>query len=106
MLLRKEFTVHENGFYFLYVTDSIRVETPHHIPTSLPYGWEYEITVEDKLYYIKSIRMPILKYSKLDSDEAAYFQESTVTNHLDDIISASKELLHTLEKEFNYVGTH
>jgi len=89
MLLRKEFNEYDGDtFYFLYVTDEIRIETN---------GME-GLKIEDRNHSVTNIE-DFTKYVNLEKDE--YFQESLVHKYIDTIIEAVNVLYDHLEGDNN-----
>lgn len=78
-MLIKEFSRYDDGFYFLYVTDTIRIETD---------GSE-GLQMEDRNYKVSTIENP-WEYSDLDKSQ--YFQYSLVNPHIDTVIDAVQTL--------------
>ncbi|MBT1785913.1 hypothetical protein KKZ89_08550 [Enterobacter bugandensis] len=75
-MLRTEFqTYDDDSFYFLYVTDKIRIETDGDSGLVLEHIGSFRQEPIDMNYYLN-----------LPDDEAAYFQQSLVNSELDTII--------------------
>lgn len=89
MFIRKEFNEYDDDtFYFLYVTDEVRIETN---------GME-GLKIEDRNHNVTNIE-DFTKYVNLEKDE--YFQESLVNKYIDTIIEAVHVLYGHLEGENN-----
>lgn len=88
MLIKTEFNKDEDSFYFLYVTDEVRIET----------DGVAGLTIEDRSYNKHSITDPI-RYLTIEDHQDEYFQTSLVEPHLTTIIEAVKELYRLLEQE-------
>ncbi|MFH5071112.1 hypothetical protein ACHHY8_22660 [Enterobacter cloacae complex sp. 2024EL-00215] len=77
-MLRTEFQNYEDdSFYFLYVTDTLRIETDGDSGLVIELHGTYKQEPIDMNYYLN-----------LPDDEAAYFQQSLVNPELDTIIKA------------------
>ena len=89
MFIRKEFNQYDDDtFYFLYVTDEIRIET----------NGIKGLEIEDRNHNVTNIE-DFTKYVNLEKDE--YFQESLVNIYIDTIIEAVRVLYGHLEGENN-----
>lgn len=89
-MIRTEFQTYEDdSFYFLYVTDKIRIETDGDCGLVLELHGTYKQEPIDMDYYLK-----------LQNDEAAYFQQSTVNPELETTIKAVQILYSHLQKEY------
>ncbi|MDU7449998.1 hypothetical protein [Enterobacter sp.] len=87
---RTEFqTFEDDSFYFLYVTDKIRIETDGSHGLILEHRGSFKQELIDINYYLD-----------LPSDEAAYFQQSLVNTELDIVIKAMNVLHNNLNLEF------
>lgn len=87
---RTEFqTYDDDSFYFLYVTDKIRVETDDSNGLVLELHGTYKQEPLDIDYYLN-----------LPDDEAAYFQQSLINSELDTVIKAMNVLHNNLNIEF------
>lgn len=81
-MLRTEFQIYEDdSFYFLYVTDKIRIETDDCNGLVIELHGTYKQEPIDMNYYLN-----------LPDDEAAYVQQSLVNSELDTIIKGMKIL--------------
>ncbi|MBZ7670111.1 hypothetical protein [Klebsiella grimontii] len=87
---RTEFQIFEDdSFYFLYVTDKIRIETDGSHGLILEYRGSFKQELIDINYYLD-----------LPNDEAAYLQQSLVNTELDIVIKAVNVLHNNLNLEF------
>lgn len=87
---RTEFqTFEDDSFYFLYVTDKIRIETDGSHGLILEYRGSFKQELIDINYYLD-----------LPNDEAAYLQQSLVNTELDIVIKAVNVLHNNLNLEF------
>ncbi|MBL5945271.1 hypothetical protein JBO44_17255 [Enterobacter asburiae] len=83
---RTEFqTFEDDSFYFLYVTDKIRIETDGSHGLILEYRGSFKQELIDL---------------DLPNDEAAYLQQSLVNTELDIVIKAVNVLHNNLNLEF------
>ncbi|MEQ0737181.1 hypothetical protein [Enterobacter asburiae] len=82
-------TYEDDSFYFLYVTDKIRVETDGDSGLVLELHGTYKKETIDMYYYLE-----------LQNDEAAYFQRLTVNHELETTIKAVQILYSHLQKEY------
>lgn len=84
--MRIEFNVYEDDtFYFLYITDQIRIET----------DGQQELLIEDHQGEVHTISDP-MKYLTIEQHEDEYFQASLVEPHLDTLVKAMKTLYSSL----------
>ncbi|EPJ5332950.1 TPA: hypothetical protein JHJ51_000965 [Enterobacter cloacae] len=89
-MLRTEFQYYgDDSFYFLYVTDKIRIETDGSNGLVLELRGSYKQEPIDMNYFLN-----------LPDDEAAYFQQSTVNPELEATIKAVQTLYSHLQKEY------
>lgn len=86
MLLRAEFTNNDKSFTFLYVTSNIRISSD--TPLGIKSKWDGSIKLEDKHFRVSNLPLPLLDY--LNLTEAEHFQQSLVTEHIEDVIKAAK----------------
>lgn len=89
-MLRTEFQTYDDSFYFLYVTDKIRVETDGDSGLVPELHGTYKKETIDMYYYLE-----------LQNDEAAYFQQSTVNPELETTIKAVKALYSHLKRQYS-----
>jgi len=79
-MLRTEYQAYDDGtYYFLYVTDKVRIET----------DGVSRLQIEERNGTIRKIEEPF-KYLTLEKDE--YFNELLVNEHIDTLIQAVKVL--------------
>ncbi|MGD8204398.1 hypothetical protein [Pantoea sp. FN0305] len=88
-MIRTEFSVYEDGFYFLYVTEEVRIETD---------GID-GLLIEDRYYNQSSILDP-MKYLTIKNEPDEYFNESLINPHIDTLIEAVKVLIEMYDNEF------
>lgn len=90
-MLRTEFQTYEDdSFYFLYVTDKIRVETDGDSGLVLELHGTYKKETIDMYCYLE-----------LQNDEPAYFQQLTVNPELETTIRAVKTLYSHLKRQYS-----
>lgn len=89
-MIRTEFQTYEDdSFYFLYVTDKLRIETDGSNGLVLELHGTYKKETIDMYYYLE-----------LQNDEAAYLQQLTVNPELETTIKAVQILYSHLQKEY------
>lgn len=90
-MIRTEFSVYEDGFYFLYVTEEVRIETD---------GID-GLLIEDRQGNLLSIAKP-MKYLTMEYEPDEYFNESLINPHIDTLIEAVKVLFKNLNNGHHY----
>ncbi|MDY0992782.1 hypothetical protein SOM38_01410 [Pantoea agglomerans] len=86
--MRIEFNLYDDDtFYFLYVTNEVRIETD---------GQE-GLLIEDRNGEVQTICDPV-KYLTIEQHEDKYFNESLANTHLDTLIDAVKALNHSFKR--------
>lgn len=91
MLLRTEFKIYDDGtYYFLYVTDEVRIET----------DGVYGLQIEDRHYQVRKLEKP-MKYLTIEQRKDEYFNESLINPNLDTVITAVKLLNRYLQTDCN-----
>jgi len=90
-MIRTEFSVYEDGFYFLYVTNEVRIETD---------GID-GLYIEDRQGNLRSIAEP-MKYLTIENEPNEYFYESLINPHIDTLIEAVKVLFKHLNDGHHY----
>ena len=89
MILNIQFESYDDGYYFLCVTDQIRIET----------DGQQGLVIEDRQGEVHTIPDP-MKYLTIEQHEDEYFQASLVEPYLTTIIEAVKTLYRHLNKEY------
>lgn len=81
-MIRTEFNVYDDGaFYFLYVTDEVRIET----------DGVAGLVMETGEYIIRSLGSPF-KYLTIKQNKDEYFNESLLNPYIDTVIKAAEML--------------
>lgn len=88
--MRIEFNLYDDDtFYFLYVTNEVRIETD---------GQE-GLLIEDRNGEVHTISDPV-KYLTIEIEPDVYSNESLVNPHIDTLIEAVKVLIEMYDNEF------